>query len=155
MKILLINPPQSFFKGSEPPAGSLPLGLMYLAAVLDKAGYKVEILDTFMADCEPQTNGDTPTVGMPFKKIEDEIRRRQPDIVGISGPFTSQIENTLKVSDLAKQVNPKILTVVGGPHVSTVPQEFMEEAKNVDVAVVGEGEYALLEIAQYFEGKNS
>jgi len=52
MKILLINPPQTFYAGSEPPAGSLPLGLMYLAAVLDKAGYQVEILDAFMADCE-------------------------------------------------------------------------------------------------------
>ncbi len=153
MKILLINPPQTFYVGSEPPAGSLPLGLMYLAAILDKEGYKVEILDAFMADFVPQENGETPIVGMPFGEIEAEIRRRQPDIVGISGPFTSQIGNTLKISQLAKQVNPKILTVVGGPHVSTVPAEFMEEAKNVDIAVVGEGEYALLEIAQYFEGK--
>src|SRR3972149_6928463 len=121
MKILLINPPQTFYLGSEPPAGSLPLGLMYLAAILDKAGYQVEILDAFMADFEPQKNGEPPTVGMPFGEIEEEIRRRQPDIVGISGPFTSQIGNTLKISDLTKQVNPKILTVVGGPHVSTIP----------------------------------
>jgi magnesium-protoporphyrin IX monomethyl ester (oxidative) cyclase len=153
MKILLINPPQTFYIGSEPPAGNLPLGLMYLASVLDKEGYKVEILDAFMADCEPQKNGDTATVGMPFDQIEEEMLQRKPDIVGVSGPFTSQIDNTLKVVELAKKVNPKILTVVGGPHVSTVPKEFLEEAKNVDIAVTGEGEYALLEIAQYFEGK--
>jgi anaerobic magnesium-protoporphyrin IX monomethyl ester cyclase len=153
MKILLINPPQTFYLGSEPPAGSLPLGLMYLASVLDKAGYKVEILDAFMADFEPQKDGDIVIVGMPFNQIEVEIRRRQPDIVGISGPFTSQIGNTLKISQLAKQVNPKILTVVGGPHVSTVPKEFLEEAQTVDLAVIGEGEYTLLEIAQYLEGK--
>jgi magnesium-protoporphyrin IX monomethyl ester (oxidative) cyclase len=155
MKILLINPPQTFFQGSEPPAGSLPLGLMYLAAVLDKAGYQVEILDAFMADCEPQTVGEDTTIGMHFDQIEAEIRQRKPDIVGVSGPFTSQIENTLKVTSLAKQVNPKILTVVGGPHVSTVPQEFLEEAKSVDIAVMGEGEYTLLEIAQYFEDKKA
>jgi anaerobic magnesium-protoporphyrin IX monomethyl ester cyclase len=153
MKILLINPPQTFLQGSEPPAGNLPLGLMYLAAVLDKAGYKVEILDAFMADCEPQKTGDATTIGLPFDQIEAEIRRRNPDIVGISGPFTSQIGNTLKVSELAKKVNPKVLTVVGGPHVSTVPEEFLNEAKTVDIAVTGEGEYALLEIAEYFEGK--
>jgi magnesium-protoporphyrin IX monomethyl ester (oxidative) cyclase len=153
MKILLINPPQTFIVGSEPPAGNLPLGLMYLAAVLDKGGYKVEILDAFMADCEPQKNGDTETVGMPFNLIEEEILSRKPDIVGVAGPFTSQIDNTLKVVDLAKKVNPKILTVVGGPHVSTVPKEFLEEAKKVDIAVTGEGEYALLEIAQYSEAK--
>jgi anaerobic magnesium-protoporphyrin IX monomethyl ester cyclase len=153
MKILLINPPQVFYSGSEPPAGNLPIGLMYLAAVLDKAGYQVEILDAFMADCAPQKNGDAISVGMPYNQIKEEIQKRKPDIVGIAGPFSCQIENSLIISDLTKQVDPKILTVVGGPHVTTVPQGFLEEAKNVDLAVVGEGEYAMLEIAQYFEGK--
>ena len=50
MKVLLINPPQVFYPGSEQPAGNLPLGLMYIAAVLEKAGYKTEILDAFMSD---------------------------------------------------------------------------------------------------------
>jgi magnesium-protoporphyrin IX monomethyl ester (oxidative) cyclase len=90
---------------------------------------------------------------MPYEKIAEEIQQRKPDIVGIAGPFTCQIENALKVAEITKQANPKILTVVGGPHVTTVPQGFLEEAKNVDIAVFGEGEYALLEIAQYFEGK--
>jgi hypothetical protein len=43
MKALLVNSPQTFYPGSDPPAGNLPLGLMYIAAVLDKAGHKVEI----------------------------------------------------------------------------------------------------------------
>ena len=34
-----------------------------------------------------------------------------------------------------------------------MPKEFLEVAKNVDIAVTGEGEYAMLEIAQHFEGK--
>ncbi|MCL1977990.1 MAG: B12-binding domain-containing radical SAM protein [Candidatus Bathyarchaeota archaeon] len=153
MKFLLVNPPQTFYIDSEPPAGSLPLGLMYLAAVLDKAGYEVKLLDAFMADFVPQKNGDTVTVGMPFNQIEAEIYRQNPDVVGISGPFTSQIGNTLKVSELSKKVNPNILTIVGGSHVSTIPKEFLKEAKTVDIAVIGEGEYALLEIAEYLEGK--
>src|SRR5208283_5447215 len=32
-------------------------------------------------------------------------------------------------------------------------KEFLEEAKSVDIAVMGEGEYTMLELAQYFEGK--
>jgi magnesium-protoporphyrin IX monomethyl ester (oxidative) cyclase len=128
---------------------------MYLAAVLDKAGYTVEVLDAFMADYVPQKNGDTVTVGMSFNQIEKEILCRTPDVVGISGPFTSQIGNVLKVSEIVKKVNPNILTVVGGPHASTLPREFLEEAETVDIAVIGEGEYALLEIVEYFEGKKS
>lgn len=153
MKTLLINPPQTFYPGSESPAGNLPLGLMYIAATLTKAGYPTEILDAFMTDSLPKKDGETMLVGMPFEQIRREIESRKPQIVGIAGPFTCQIDNTVKVSDLAKQVNPDILTVVGGPHVTTVPQGFLEEAESVDIAVVGEGEFIMPEIAQYFEGK--
>ncbi|HUK85252.1 MAG TPA: radical SAM protein [Candidatus Acidoferrum sp.] len=153
MKVLLVNPPQTFYPGSEQPAGNIPLGLMYIAAVLEAAGYKADILDAFMADCLFQKKGEALSVGMPFDQIKQEIRNRKPDIIGIAGPFSCQIENSVKVSELAKQVDPTILTVVGGPHVTTVPKEFLEETKNVDVAVMGEGEYAMLDIAKFFEGK--
>jgi magnesium-protoporphyrin IX monomethyl ester (oxidative) cyclase len=153
MKILLVNPPQTFYPGSEPPAGNLPLGLMYIAATLSKAGYQTEILDAFMIDASFQKNGETLNVGMPFEMIKQEISSRKPDILGVAGPFTCQIENSVKVSDLAKQVDPDILTVVGGPHVTAVPKGFLEEAKSVDIAVTGEGEYTMPEIARYFEGK--
>jgi anaerobic magnesium-protoporphyrin IX monomethyl ester cyclase len=153
MKVLLINPPQTFYKGSEQPAGNLPVGLMYIAAVLKKARYTVEILDAFMTDYAFQEGGETINVGLPFDQIKQEIERRKPDIVGIAGPFTCQIGNALKISNLAKEVSQNILTVVGGPHVTLVPKEFLEEATDVDVAVVGEGEYAMLEIAEVFEGK--
>jgi hypothetical protein len=64
MKVLLINPPQTFYPGSDPPAGNLPLGLMYIAAVLDGAGYKVEILDAFMTSAVFKKIGDA-TEGSP------------------------------------------------------------------------------------------
>jgi magnesium-protoporphyrin IX monomethyl ester (oxidative) cyclase len=151
MKVLLINPPQTFYPGSDPPAGNLPLGLMYIAAVLDKEGYKVEILDAFMKGSF-RKNGDTTTVGMPYEEIREEIRRRKPDIVGIANPFTCQVEHAIKVGDITKEVNPTILTVAGGPHVPAVPVQFMKEAENIDVAVVGEGEYAMLDIVKVAEG---
>jgi magnesium-protoporphyrin IX monomethyl ester (oxidative) cyclase len=153
MKVLLVNPPQTFYPGSEQPAGNLPLGLMYIAAMLEIAGYPTEILDAFMSDKPFRKKGEELTVGLSFECIKEEISSRQPDIVGISGPFSCQIENSVKISRLAKEVNSKALTVVGGPHVSTVPKEFLQEAEAVDIAVMGEGEYTMSEIAQYFEGK--
>ena len=152
MKMLLINPPQTFYPGSEQPAGNLPIGLMYIAAVLKKAGYEVEILDAFMA-ATFQKIDETTTVGMPFEDIKREIQSRKPNIVGISGPFTCQIQNSIKISNIVKEVDPHILTVMGGPHVTLVPKEFLQEATNVDIAVTSEGEYAMLEVAQFFEGK--
>ena len=152
MKVLLINPPQLFYPGSDPPAGNLPLGLMYIAAVLERAGYEAEILDAFMTDASFLKVGDTLEVGMPYGKIREEIRRRKPDIVGIAAPFTCQAENAIRVGNIIKGIDPNILTVVGGPHVTAVPVEFLEEAKNIDIVVVGEGEYAMLDIVKVFEG---
>jgi anaerobic magnesium-protoporphyrin IX monomethyl ester cyclase len=125
---------------------------MYLAAVLDKAEYKVEILDAFMANAPPRTMEDTIEVGMPYNQIKEEIQKRKPDIVGIANPFSTQIEHAKKVADIAKEVNPQTLTVVGGPHVTVVPKNFLAEAKNVDVAVVGEGEYTILDIVKAQSG---
>ena len=71
MKVLLINPPQTFYPGSEQPAGNLPIGLMYIAAVLKKADYNVEILDAFIA-ATFQKNGETIKVGMTFEQIKQE-----------------------------------------------------------------------------------
>ncbi len=154
MKVLLINPPQTFYPGSDQPAGNLPIGLMYIAAVLKKAGYAIEILDAFMgAGAVFQENSESTTVGMPNEQIKQEIERRKPDIVGIAGPFTCQIGNAIQTSRIVKQVNPNILTVVGGPHVTLAPKEFLQEVTDVDAAVIGEGEYAMLEITQAFEAK--
>jgi anaerobic magnesium-protoporphyrin IX monomethyl ester cyclase len=152
MQVLLINPPQTFYPGSDPPAGNLPLGLMYIAAVLDKAGYKVEILDAFMNGSSFRKLGDTIVVGMPYEEIKEEIQRRKPDIVGIANPFTCQVDHAIKVANIVKEVDPTILTVAGGPHVPAVPVQFMEEAENIDIAVIGEGEYAMLDIVKVYEG---
>jgi anaerobic magnesium-protoporphyrin IX monomethyl ester cyclase len=151
IKVLLVNPPQTFYPGSDPPAGNLPLGLMYIAAVLDKAGYKVEILDAFMRGSF-RKNGDSIIVGMPYEEIKTEIQRRKPDIVGIANPFTCQVEHAIKVSNIVKEVDSTILMVAGGPHVPAVPVGFMEEAENIDIAVVCEGEYAMLDIIKVSEG---
>jgi magnesium-protoporphyrin IX monomethyl ester (oxidative) cyclase len=155
MKVLLVNPPQTFYAGSEPPAGNLPIGLMYIAAVLNKAGYQVEILDAFMMGADAQAQSEVVTVGLSFEQIKHEIMQRKPDIVGIAGPFTCQIENALQTSVAAKEADPRILVVMGGPHVTLVPQEFLAQTRTVDIAVMGEGEFAMQEIAEHYEGKKA
>lgn len=150
----MINPPQTFYPGSDPPAGNLPLGLMYIAATLQKGGYAVEILDAFMTGAEfEEKDGGAVTIGLPCNRIEKEIRSRQPDIVGIAGPFTSQIGHAIETSKIIKKVNPNIITIVGGPHVTLMPKETLEETPTIDIVVMGEGEYALLEIVEHFMGK--
>jgi anaerobic magnesium-protoporphyrin IX monomethyl ester cyclase len=72
--------------------------------------------------------------------------------VGIANPFTCQVEHAIRVGNIVKEVDPTVLTVVGGPHVTAVPVEFLEEAKNIDIAVIGEGEHTMLDIVKFSEG---
>lgn len=153
MKVLLVNPPQTFYPGSDPPSGNLPLGLMYVASVLEGAGYKAEILDAFMHDSSVRKIGDSAEIGMTYGKIAEEVQRRRPDIVGISNPFTCQADHAAKVAEIVKGIDPDVLTVVGGPHVSAVPEEFLSEANNVDIVVMGEGEDAMIDIVKLYEGE--
>lgn len=151
MKVLLVNPQQTFYRGSDIPAGNLPLGLMYIAAVLERGGHEASILDAFMEDPLVWKSEEKTMIGMPPRRIREEIGKRNPDVVGVSNPFTSQLENAIAICGLAKEVNPRIVTVVGGPHVSAVPLQFLSQAKSADIAVIGEGEQAMLDLASIIE----
>jgi len=43
--------------------------------------------------------------------------------------------------------------VVGGPHISLIPEKTMEQIAEIDYAVLGEGEYTFLELVKELENK--
>lgn len=156
MKTLLVAPPRivypGFWQELESVNLALPLGLLYIAAVMEREGHEVEVLDCFTADFPYTQEGGAFFVGMPWEGIKQEIERRQPDVVGVTGCATNQIEATIRVARIVKSVNPRILTVAGGPPVTAVPVDFLNEAPSVDIAVAGEGELAMLDILRYHTG---
>jgi magnesium-protoporphyrin IX monomethyl ester (oxidative) cyclase len=156
MKTLLINPPETGVKNSLMIVG-LPLGILYIAAVLEKNGKKVEVFDSIIYDTKlniRDTGNGTVHVGASWRRIEEEIRRKKPDIVGISNQFSSQAHNAVRVAEIVKKVNRKIVTVIGGPHASYKPDDFLKN-KSVDFVIKGEGEYAFNELVDRLEKERS
>ena len=154
MEILLINPPENSGKDSLTLIG-LPLGLLYVAAILEQRGKNVEIFDsiTYNKRLQEQDIGKgLKHVGASWKRIEKEIIKKRPDIVGISNHFSSQIENTLKVAEIAKKINKKIKVIVGGPHASSFPEDFFKQ-NTVDFAITGEGEFAFAKLIDGLENE--
>ncbi|MFQ5867095.1 MAG: B12-binding domain-containing radical SAM protein [bacterium] len=139
-KILLIQPPYDILS-IEPKGAQPPLGLAYLAAVLEK-NYEVKILDAVVEGYEKEEviDRDFKRYGLHFDEIKREIEEFVPDVVGVSCLFSTQAENSHKVVKLAKEVNPNIITLFGGAHPSALPELVMED-DNVDFAMIGEGEY--------------
>lgn len=144
MKVLLIDPPTFHLKGTDNPRAYLPLGLLSVAGILRKENFEVSIYDSKLS-ANIYKEGDIFHFGDTWMIIADMISKKRPDIVGISNLFSSQWPNALKVARLAKEVNKGIVTVVGGPHASVSPHDFLNDG-SVDFVVMGEGEYTAVEL---------
>ena len=111
VRILLIHPPLTL-PIVEAPSLEPPLGLAYLAAYVEKAGYEVRILDAVASGVmNIKREGDYVRVGLDDSDIEDYVRDFAPQIVGISAAFTETGSDSHHVAGLVKEVNPEILVV--------------------------------------------
>jgi radical SAM superfamily enzyme YgiQ (UPF0313 family) len=137
--VTLVNPPS--------PSGAvkhLPfalLGLGYLAAVLEKNHYEVDVID-----CQ--------VLRLSFEDFRSEISRRRPDVVGMTAT-TLTYKSALQIAKIAKEVHPNCITALGGPHVTFWDDKALQECPQLDVVVRREGENTLLELVQRIEAGKS
>jgi len=143
MKVLLVFPPitlkERYGREIEDVGGILPpLGLAYLAAVLEEHKCAVEILDA-------------PALSLKVEQLPHEVSKRNPDLIGISA-ITPFFHRTLEAVEMIRNVCPDATTVLGGPHASLFPEQTLADNPSVDIVCVGEGEYTLLDLVQTIEG---
>jgi anaerobic magnesium-protoporphyrin IX monomethyl ester cyclase len=116
------------------PARLPPLGLAYVAAALEKAGFQVNMLDNYQ-------------LNKPIDYVKQEIKRLNPEIVGITcGSVTYQ--RCVETAKAAKEVLPSCKVVVGGWHPSYMPDSMLQHPE-IDYVVMGEGEHAMVELATH------
>lgn len=154
MKVLLIFPPTTSSPENYPPIIP-PLGIAYLAAVLEQEGIEVKIIDALLLGQESNANCNREKnhFGMVWKEIGVEISKYRPDIVGISCLFSLQSKNSHKIAKIAKEVDKNIIVVAGGAHPSAVPIDMLQDV-NIDFCVIGEGELTALELVKRLEISN-
>jgi anaerobic magnesium-protoporphyrin IX monomethyl ester cyclase len=139
-KILFISPP--FHAGVVEVAGSwVPLSLVYVAGAAREAGFDAEIYDAM-----------TKKVG--YEEIKKKIEESKPDYVGISS-FTCTVPDSIKVLELAKSINPGIITIMGGVHPSFMYEEMFSLTESLDYVVIGEGEITIAELLKTLAGNGS
>ena len=132
MQVTLVNPPYPPDAHQHPPF--LPLGLGYLAAILETNGFNVNIID-----CQ--------ALKLSLTDVKKELYKKKADIVGLTST-TLTYKSALGIIDLAKEVWPDCLTVIGGSHVTFWDEEALNECPKLDVIVRGEGEITFLKLAQ-------
>ncbi len=137
MKVLLAVPPGidklELYKvlGLRAP----PLGLAWIAAVLERAGHKVRIIDS-------------PTEGIDLRAFMGEVKSWQPDVVGITA-ITPTVYKAYETIKAIKEYDRDLPVIMGGPHATFMYEEAL--SNNVDVVVRGEGEYTTLELINVVE----
>ena len=114
-----------------------PMGLLYIAAALEKKGFEVRILEANLHK-------------MSIEKMVEEAESFNPSIIGFS-VSTAQLGIAKKAALAIKEKLPKALVIFGGAHASVMPEECLNNG--ADIVVMGEGEITFLEIAQKFDGK--
>jgi len=80
--------------------------------------------------------------------IYSEIRNFRPDIVGLTC-LTAHVNSAKKILRIARDCDPKVLTVVGGIHASLNPHDFC--MPEVDLVVVGLGKRTMRNIVDEFK----
>ena len=140
MRIVLVHPAGSNWipgqKDITPIANRMaPLGLLSMAAWLEKQQHQVSVYDCLGWDRL-----------RPHKAIVQDILACQPDLVGFSAT-TSGFLDGYDLAAAIKQQKPLVLTVFGGVHVSALGAPLLEKFPAIDYLCMGEGEATLAELA--------
>ena len=174
MKVLLLQPPIRDFYQTD--VRLQPLGLCYLKSTLKKHAPEVEVIVrdyhsgcgrrtvampselTHLRRFYPQTDRSPFRTfsrfyhfGADFSRIAKEVAAEAPDLVGISALFSAYSEEALETARAIKSER-AVPIVMGGAHVSAVPQDVLAEDA-VDFVVVGEGEKPLLNLVRAFQSQ--
>ncbi len=145
--ILLVRPPPVEYARLATTSIALPLGLAYIAGALESAGGEVRVVDA-VADAPSQFTRYSKgfLVGLTLEEIADRVPEKV-DFVGISAIFTHEWPIVVRLIQLIKERRPNAFVVVGGEHVTAMP-EFSLMTSQADALVLGEGEETVIELWQ-------
>ena len=96
---------------------AMPLGIIYLAAILRQAGCDVECCDERVCS-----------------EAEVDAHLRKAQILGLSA-LTPHVNRALRYAQRAKANNPAVITIMGGPH-ATVDVDTFLDSKAFDLSLI-------------------
>lgn len=124
MRIVLLNP-----RVLDTP--NHPLGILYVAASLEKKGFDVKVIDS--------------NFGESALNIANRILFLNPDVIGISST-TPQFIHAVNIASKIKKTK-NIPIIIGGVHPTVLPHEVLKK-DCIDFVVIGEGEETFPELCE-------
>jgi len=115
----------------------VPIGLYYIGALLKENKYDVEVLNWHNVNKTPQ-------------KIEETLTEKKPDVIGFSIVHANRW-GAIDIAKIAKQILPEVKIVFGGIGTTFLWKHLLKHFKDIDFAVLGEGEYSFLNLIRCIE----
>ena len=136
MKILLIYPYCLEDRLHAEDVSFVPIGLYYIGAFLKENNYDVEILNWHNINETPQ-------------RIKETFIEKKPDVIGFSIVHANRW-GAIEIARIAKQLDPDVKIVFGGVGATFLWKHLLTHFKDIDFAVIGEGEYTFLSLIKCF-----
>jgi radical SAM superfamily enzyme YgiQ (UPF0313 family) len=141
MKVLLVFPPQSLDERYAHDVGNVggflpPLGLCTMAAVLERDGHEVRIMDC-------------PASNYTINDILEEIEKFMPAVVGIA-TITALIDVTTGICRSIKEKSPDTTIILGGPHPTIMPDDVAKHT-TADIVIAGEADNIISDVVNDLE----
>src|SRR3989344_1176216 len=136
MRVSLILPPHTFEerynKSIAKAAGTWPpLGILYIASILEEHGHTVQVLDGSKKD---------------FFTINRELDKFKPEIIGMN--VLTFLWNKVKAwAPELKERFPDCFILIGGNHATIARDKCLEESAAIDGVILGEAEFILADLA--------
>lgn len=158
MRVVLLRPPQFIFRKAFSMNSTPPLGLAFIAASVKAAGFKLTVIDA-IGEAPDQINdiefsvyskqkfnpANYATVGL---NTEEIIRRIPEDVrvIGVSCMFSNNWLSDRHILESVGKHFPKALVIAGGESISAKPELWLQQTKELDVCVIGEGEETIVDL---------
>lgn len=151
MNICLIKPPILHKGASFALMPTPPLGLAYIAGVLEKDNHNLQVIDSSAESINEVKNyrDDIYIFGLTKEEICKRINPNT-EIICISFMFTN---NWLYGREVVKEIKlnfPNVIIIAGGEHATAAPEYCMKQSP-IDFIVLGEGEETVAELVKKIE----
>ncbi len=139
MKLILVEPPKNFWfvMGEYLPP---PFNLLLLAAIVEKELPDIEVK---VIDCQAEE--------LDWLALEQRIKQEKADLIGSGSHATCNVYKTVRTLDLAKQIDPDVITIAGGSHFTMLDEETLNQYPNIDIIVRYEAEKALVVLLKHLQ----
>ncbi len=137
MKILFVITP--FYYPNHYALRKELLGVLYLASTLRAQGHAVSILDPTL-ETPQKISSNKFFYGIAEAQLEQKMRLAAADVVAISCHYSFSHLQAYRLAELAKLINPGVITVMGGLFASVYKEKLLFDCNALDYALIGESE---------------